>query len=125
MKITVGSKQAEVRKLELKRSDIICIKRPKGTTDDDFTTLLNMFADDVASYIGFRNIVIGIDRTWNDITKLDKEQMRLYGWVPVDDVLAMKGDPIDMVWEQVKELEDFAKIDEILKEANEKVDEEE
>ena len=126
MNITVQrTTEVEMRKLELKRNDILCLKRPKHMRDERWSELLLAFADDLVNYLGFNTIVIGVDRNWNEITKLDEEQMALYGWVPRGKVLAMKGDPVDKIWEAVKELEDFAKIDDILRDANTMVEEEE
>ena len=126
MNIIVGrTQETEMKKLELKRNDILCIKRPKHMRDPKFSELLTMFADDLVNFLGFNTIIIGVDRNWNEITKLSEEQMKLYGWVPRGKVLAMKGDPVDKIWEAVKELKDFAKINDILMDANTVVGEEE
>lgn len=93
MKIMVQrTTETEMRKLELKRNDILLMKRPKHMRDKKWSELLTAFADDLVNFIGFNTMVIGVDRTWNEIAKLTPEQMAPYGWVPRSNVLLTKDD---------------------------------
>lgn len=102
MKIQRFGKEVELEKIKISRGDILVLKRPKYMQDEKWATLLDMFADDVAKYIGFNTMVIGVDKKFSEIVKLDPDAMEHYGWVRKEKVLALTSDPYNVLKEKLQ-----------------------
>lgn len=81
-----------VRKMHLVRGDVVIVMKPKKMQPYVFDEKLGHFASDIATHTGVNTIVIGVMRKWDEIRKLDEEQMKAFGWVRRENVLAYMDD---------------------------------
>lgn len=103
-KITVPLTKIDYKKLHLTRGDCLIIKKPKEMNDWDWAQALTRVADDIANDVGVSTVVFGVERSLNEIRKVNEDQMASYGWVRRERVFAFTDEAHEQVAKKYEEL---------------------
>lgn len=77
------------RTYHLKENSVVVFLKPKRVSYEEFVTSLHAFAQDIMSQFDKNVVCLGLEN-WSEMQVLDKETMRKYGWVRLEDVFILK-----------------------------------
>ena len=116
-------KTIPIKNMRLTRGNVLLLLKPKKMSIDDFEHRLTQLAADIAADVGVSTTIIGCIKRWTEIRRLSEEQMKPYGWVRRDRVLAYKDDPREQTEQMIEKLQARWAIDDMLAQRNQEEEE--